>query len=100
MIRAVCGGITDAFHGLFIEAKSSRSRVPLCCQAPFRFISEPFQATKRFWTIADNGSDFLNLFASDPSHAHLVDGQFSGNFHVFRATVLLLRLRRGASSHL
>ncbi|CAK9022639.1 unnamed protein product [Durusdinium trenchii] len=79
IIKAVCAGITDAFHGLFVEA-------------PLRILTAPRQTWNSFWGFADTSSDFLNLFAVDHPHGELVAGQFEGNFRIFRSTVLLLRL--------
>lgn len=80
VLKAVCGGITDAFHGVFVEV-------------PLHLFRAPKTTWVRFSGFSYSGTDFLNLFSAD-KHASgtLVEGQFHGNFHNFRATVMLLRL--------
>ena len=80
IVRAVCHGITDAFHGVFVEV-------------PQHLFTRPSLTWQHFWNFSTNGTDFLNLFAADvPQYNELVEGDFHGNFHTFRATVMLMRL--------
>ncbi|CAJ1417007.1 unnamed protein product [Effrenium voratum] len=66
VIKAIFAGLTDGFHGVFVEV-------------PVNLFTAPMSSLQHVWGIADDGRDVSSLFG----------GQ---RFGTFRATVLSLRL--------
>ncbi|CAE7646273.1 KEA2 [Symbiodinium sp. CCMP2456] len=82
VLKAIFIGITDGFHGIFVDV-------------PVAVVTEPKATFRHLWNIADTGIDVVNLFKADRRQSPtepMDDGQFKGNFDDFEATVLLLRL--------
>lgn len=82
VLKAIFIGISDGFHGIFVDV-------------PVAVVTEPKATFRHLWNIADTGIDVVNLFKADRRQSPtepMDDGQFKGNFDDFEATVLLLRL--------
>jgi len=82
VLKAIFIGITDGFHGIFVDV-------------PVAVVTQPKATFQHLWDIADTGIDVVNLFKADRRQSPtepMDDGQFKGNFDNFEATVLLLRL--------